>query len=187
MKNWLLLPALLLLARLHPASAAPDFEAARLSAVAANPPGVSLTLSLPPGRTQFRQGEVVPLIAAFTSDLPKAYRLNAGPGLSRFGDRELLWNSDTFQVDNTTGAVDPLTIYHAHELGWAFSGGSRCPRSRFAGQSGRLCGQPHWESCHRDLPQRPVLDGDRRDGPRLPRAGRPQQARLCRQSGRQAA
>lgn len=125
MKNRLSLLALLLLVCLRPASAgiAPDFEAARLTAVAANPPGVSLTLSLPPGRTQFRQGEVIPLTATFVSRLPKAYRLNAGPGLSGSGDRELPWNSDTFQVDNTTGAVDPLTIYYVHELGWGFSGG----------------------------------------------------------------
>ena len=90
--------------------------------MAADPPGVSLTWSLPPGRTQFRQGEVIPLTAAFASRRPGAYRLNAGPGLSDPGDRELPWNSDTFQVDNTTGAVDPLTIYYAHELGWGFSG-----------------------------------------------------------------
>jgi len=120
MKNWLLLPALLLLTCLHPAPAfaAPEFEAARLHAAAANPPGVSLTLSLPPGRTQFRQGEVIPLTATFASRLPKAYRLNTGPG-----DRELPWNSDAFQVDDTTGAVDPLAAYYAHELPQGFSGG----------------------------------------------------------------
>ena len=126
MKNRLcLLVALLLLTclLLRPAGAAPDFEAARLNAVAANPPGVSLTLSLPPGRTQFHQGEVIPLTAVFASRLPKAYRLNAGPGLSGSGGRELPWNSDTFQVDNTTGAVDPLAAYYAHEFGTFGSGG----------------------------------------------------------------
>ena len=119
MKNRLFLLALLLLTclRLAPAGAAPDFEAARLNAAAANPPGVSLTLSLPPGRTQFHQGEVIPLTATFASRLPKAYRLNTGPG-----DRELPWNSDAFQVDDTTGAVDPLAVYYAHELGMASSG-----------------------------------------------------------------
>ncbi len=56
MKNCLCFLVVLLLLtclRLAPAGAAPDFEATRLNAVAANPPGVSLTLSLPAGRTQF--------------------------------------------------------------------------------------------------------------------------------------
>lgn len=124
MKNSLRLLVLLLLSlRLPAAGAAPDFEAARLNAMAANPPGVSLTLSLPPGRAQFRQGEVIPLTAVFASRLSKAYRLNAGPGLSGSGDRELPWNSDTFQVDNTIGAVDPLAAYYAHEFGVSYSGG----------------------------------------------------------------
>ena len=120
MKNRFLLVALLLLTffRLSPAGAAPDFEAARLNAAAANPPGVSLTLSLPPGRTQFRQGEVIPLTAVFASSLPKAYRLNTGPG-----NREIPWNSDSFQVDDTTGAVDPLAAYYAQEFGIFGSGG----------------------------------------------------------------
>ena len=121
MKNRLfLLVALLLLTclRLPVAGAVPDFEAARLASVAANPPGVSLTLSLPSGRTQFHQGEVIPLTAAFASSLPKAHQLNTGPG-----DRELPWNSDAFHVDDSTGAVDPLATYYAHELGIAYSGG----------------------------------------------------------------
>ena len=126
MKNCLcLLLAVLFMVclRLSPAGAAPDFEATRLNAVAANPPGVSLTLSLPPGRTQFHQGEVIPLTVTFSSRLPKAYRLNAGPGISGSGDRELPWNSDTFQVDDTGGAVDPLPTYYAHEFATFGSGG----------------------------------------------------------------
>ena len=126
MKNRLcLLLAVLLTVCFRPSSAgaASDFEATRLNAVAANPPGVSLTLSLPPGRTQFHQGEVIPLTAVFSSRLPKVYRLNAGPGLSGLGDRELPWNSDAFQVDNKAGAVDPLASYYAHEFAQAYSGG----------------------------------------------------------------
>lgn len=117
MNNRLFSLVLLLLVCLRPACAAPDLEAARLHAVAANPPGVSLTLNLPPGRTQFRQGEVIPLTAAFASRLPKTYRLNTGPG-----DREMPWNTDAFQVDNTTGASDPLAVYYAHEFGGGYSG-----------------------------------------------------------------
>ena len=121
MKNRLfLLLALLLLdcLRLVPAHGDANFEAARLKSVAANPPGVSLTLSLPGGRTQFHQGEVIPLTAVFASRPPKAYHLNTGPG-----DREIPWKSDSFQVDNTTDAVDPLAAYHAPNFGGSYSGG----------------------------------------------------------------
>ena len=114
-----LLAALLLLTsfRLAPASGDAGFEAARLTSVAANPPGVSLTLRLPPGRTQFRQGEVIPLTAVFVSSLPNAYQFNTGPG-----DRDLPWNSDSFHVDNPTNAVDPLHVHYGHVLGEAYSG-----------------------------------------------------------------
>ncbi len=119
MRTHLVLLVILLLACLRPASAdgAPDFEAARLKSVAANPPGVSLTLSLPGGRTQFHQGEVIPLTAVFASSLPKAYQFNTGPG-----DRQLPWNSDSFQVDALTGVTDPLRVYYDHEFGEAYSG-----------------------------------------------------------------
>ncbi len=120
MKNpfFLLLALLLTLSRSAPASGDADFEAARLKAAAANPPGVSLTLSLPGGRTQFHQGEVIPLTAAFASRLPQTYQLNSGPG-----DRETPWNSDSFQVDNPVGAVDPLRVYYEHGFPEAYSGG----------------------------------------------------------------
>lgn len=120
MKNRLsLLAALLFLTcfRLAPASGDTDFEAVRLKAVAANPPGISLTLSLPPGRTQFHQGEVIPLTATFVSRLPKAYQLDTDPG-----SRDLNWNSDTFHVDAPTGAVDPLPVYYDHEFGMSYNG-----------------------------------------------------------------
>lgn len=108
--------ALLICLPLARASAAPNFEAARLKASAANPPGVSLTVSLPLGRTQFHQGEVIPLTAVFASRLPKTYRLNTGPG-----DREL-WDSDAFQVDNAAGAPDPLAVYYDHQFGFSYNG-----------------------------------------------------------------
>ena len=82
MKLFRCFPVLLLAlcgARFALADPGSDFEFARLKAVAANPPGVSLTLSLPDGRTQFRQGEVIPLSAIFASSLAKAYRLKHRP------------------------------------------------------------------------------------------------------------
>jgi len=119
MKNRLFLLALLLLVclPLAPSGAAPDFEAARLKAVAANPPGVSLTLNLPSGRTQFHQGEVIPLTATFASRRPKAYRLTSDPG-----SRDLVWNSDAFHVDDSTGAADPLAVYYDHQFGFSYNG-----------------------------------------------------------------
>ena len=103
--------------RLAPAQGDTDFEAARLKSASANPPGVSLTLSLPGGRTQFHRGEVIPLTAAFASSLPKLYQLNTDPG-----SRNLLWNTDAFQVDAKTGEADPLLVYYDHEFGRAYSG-----------------------------------------------------------------
>lgn len=119
MKSWFILLAILLLTcfRLAPASGDSVFETARLKSVAANPPGVSLTLSLPGGRMQFHQGEIIPLTAAFASHLPKAYRLNTDPG-----SRDLAWNSDAFQVDAPTGATDPLRVYYDHEFGVSYNG-----------------------------------------------------------------
>lgn len=94
-----------------------EFGAQQQKAVAANPPGVTLTLRLPEGRTQFHQGEVIPLTAVFASHLPDGYRLNTDPG-----SRDLFWNSDTFRVDPSAGATDPLRLYYAHEFGMAYSG-----------------------------------------------------------------
>lgn len=105
-------------ARLALAAPASDFDAARLKAVASNPPGVSLTLRLPDGRTQFHQGEVISLTVTFASSLPKAYQFNTGPG-----DRDTPWNSDSFQVDDSTGATDPLHVYYEHGFPEAYSGG----------------------------------------------------------------
>ncbi|MDQ2800771.1 MAG: hypothetical protein M3Y13_14165 [Armatimonadota bacterium] len=120
MKHRFFLFATLLLTMFRPTSACgdTDFETARLKVLAVNPPGISLTLRLPDGRTQFHQGEVIPLTAIFASSLPKAYQLNIGAG-----DRELPWNSDSFQVDNPVGAVDPLRLHYGHVLSEAFSGG----------------------------------------------------------------
>lgn len=104
-------------ARLALADPASDFETVRLNAVAANPPGVSLTLRLSGGRTQFHQGEVIPLTATFASRLPKVYQLDTDPG-----SRDLAWNSDTFHVDPPVGAVDPLPVYYDHEFGMSYNG-----------------------------------------------------------------
>ncbi len=103
--------------RLVPAHGETEFEAARRKAATMNPLGVSATLTLPGGRTQFHRGEMIPLAAAFASRLPGKYDLNTDTG-----SRDLEWNSDTFHVDHSTGAVDPLPVYYDREFGMAYSG-----------------------------------------------------------------
>lgn len=86
------------------------------AAVAANPLGISLTLSITGGRAVFHRGEVIPLTAAFGASVPGRYDLNTDPG-----NRDLLWNSDTFHCDSP-GATDPLRVYYDREFGMAYSG-----------------------------------------------------------------
>jgi HPt (histidine-containing phosphotransfer) domain-containing protein len=109
---------LLFCCRLASAQDEAGFEAARLKAAAANPPGVTLILSLPGGRTQFHRGEMIPLSAVFTNTSPNKYDLNTDPG-----NRDLQWNSDSFHVDHSAGAADPLPVYYDHEFGEGYSGG----------------------------------------------------------------
>ena len=47
-----------------------DFDAHHSQAVAANPPGVTFSLKLAGGKTQYHQGEIIPLQAVFTSSQP---------------------------------------------------------------------------------------------------------------------
>jgi len=119
MKNCLyLVVALGLLLGVRMASAdASVFEAQQQKAVDANPPGISLTLRLPEGQTQFHRGEVIPLTAMFASHLPDVYQLNTDPG-----NRNLQWGSDNFQVDSPTRATDPLRVYYDREFGTVYSG-----------------------------------------------------------------
>lgn len=93
------------------ARAASDFDAARLKAAAANPPGVSVTLRLPGGRIRFHRGEVIPLSAVFASRQPSAYRVDTDPG-----SRDLQWGDDAFHVDSTSGASDPLRGFYTHDV-----------------------------------------------------------------------
>lgn len=103
--------------RLVPASGGTGFEADRLKVAAMNPSGVSVTLTLPRGRTQFHRGEIVPLSAVFTSSAPGKYNLNTDDG-----SRDLEWGNDSFHVDNAAGAVDPLPVYYDHEFGMSYNG-----------------------------------------------------------------
>ncbi len=118
-RNALLAAVCLLLTgfRLVPAFGDTAFETARLKAAAANPPGVSVTLTLPGGRTQFHRGEIIPLSTVFASSLPGKYDLNTDDG-----SRDLEWGNDSFHADNTAGSVDPLPVYYDHEFGMAYSG-----------------------------------------------------------------
>lgn len=109
----LLIVLLLLIAAGWSASAraASDFDAARLKAVAANPPGVSITLRLPGGMTRFHRGEVVPLSAVFASRVPSAYQVDTDPG-----SRDLQWGDDAFHVDSVSGASDPLRGFYTRDI-----------------------------------------------------------------------
>ena len=113
MKNHITIVALMLLGAVWSASAraASDFDAARMKAVAANPPGVSVTLSLTGGVTRFHRGEIIPLSAVFTSSLPDAYQVDTDAG-----SRDLQWGGDAFHADNATGAPDPLRGYYTRDV-----------------------------------------------------------------------
>ncbi|MGI4792208.1 MAG: hypothetical protein ACRYFS_25570 [Janthinobacterium lividum] len=126
----------LLLSCLHlmPVFGNADFEANRLKAAAANPPGVSLTLSLPTGKSQFHPGEMIPLSAAFTSSTPGTYQLNSDPG-----SRDLQWGGDAFQCDPQKGSTDSLRVFYDHSFGIAYSG----PGPRFQALTGQPVSIPY--------------------------------------------
>ncbi|MDQ2688158.1 MAG: hypothetical protein M3Y28_09860, partial [Armatimonadota bacterium] len=89
---------------------APSFAAAQQQAVQKNPPGVTFTLTLADGRTQFHTGERIPLALAFSSSIPSKYKLDVG-----LYDRSGRLESDVFHSDRLDDAVDPLRAYF--ELG----------------------------------------------------------------------
>ncbi len=75
-----------------------SFESVRQAAVAQNPPGLTCALSLPAGRTQFRQGEVIHAVLGFSSDRPSIYwkqNWSWGPGF------------ETLHVSPSEGTADP--------------------------------------------------------------------------------
>jgi len=74
---WIALGLALTLAA--PAPAADDFDAGQSAALTQNPAGLICALSLPDGKTQFQQGEVIRLTLSFTSDRPGAYQMRRWP------------------------------------------------------------------------------------------------------------
>lgn len=88
---------LLLLFGANVARAQDAFDAAQRTALSQNPAGLTCTLTLPEGQTQFRQGELIPLTLSFTSDRPGAYRMSRWS----FGPLE------AFHVSPSEGVSDP--------------------------------------------------------------------------------
>ena len=79
------------------------------------PPGVSFTMRLKDGKTQFYQGELITIEMLFSSDLPNTYRVDA-----REYDRSGYLEADSYHVEPETGISEPLRDY----LQSSFYGGS---------------------------------------------------------------
>ena len=92
---WLILG--LALAFAAPASAE-DFDAGQSAAQAQNRAGLTCMLSLPDGKTQFQQGEIIHLTLSFTSDRMGAYRMQ----------RWSFGHMDSLHVFPSEGTVDPM-------------------------------------------------------------------------------
>src|SRR5204862_8306472 len=63
-----------------------------------------LSVSIPDGRTSFREGEIIPLVLSFTSTVDKRYR-----AVDRHYDRSGRLNIDTYCLEPE--ARDPLAYY----------------------------------------------------------------------------
>ena len=117
---WLLLLAVLALALIggmraprymanmqhrHPATAIPAAKAMQpRCSVASTVTDANLTLSIPGGRSSFREGEIIPLVLSFTSAGDKRYRAMSGTR-----DRSGRLNIDTYCLEPE--ARDPLADY----------------------------------------------------------------------------
>jgi len=93
---WIALGLALTLAA--PAPAADDFDAGQSAALTQNPAGLICALSLPDGKTQFQQGEVIRLTLSFTSDRPGAYQMRRWP----------FERMDSPHVSPSEGTADPM-------------------------------------------------------------------------------
>jgi len=79
------------------------------------PPGVSFTVRLKDGKTQFYQGELITVEMQFSSDVPNTYRLDA-----KEYDRSGHLEADSYHIEPETGTSEPLRDY----LQSTFYGGS---------------------------------------------------------------
>ena len=87
--------------------------------IAENPAGVAFLLQTKNNQTRFRQGELISLQLSFSSTQAKKYHLDAATY-----DRSGRLDIDTFHVDPTSGASDPLSDYFNFFLG-GMGGGLR--------------------------------------------------------------
>jgi hypothetical protein len=100
----ILLGLLLFASASTPAQRSSDsFEARHKQAVAANPPGVRLKISLDSGQSTFHRGETIRLKYEFTADAPGKYVAGA-----RFFDRGNRSVLESFYTDRPADARDPL-------------------------------------------------------------------------------
>jgi hypothetical protein len=83
-----------------------------------NPPGVSFTVRLKAGKTQFYQGELITIEMLFSSKLPDQYSLYGGTydGSGRF-------ETDGFHVDPANGVADPTAEYFRSARSFSMGGG----------------------------------------------------------------
>lgn len=97
------------------------FPQAHRAAISENPEGVTFTVRFEDGRSQFRQGEVIPMELAFSSTVPDRFVLDAATS-----DRSGRLNVDSFHVSPSNGVVDPLSDYFRNSpFGGFFGGGPR--------------------------------------------------------------
>jgi hypothetical protein len=73
----------------------------------------NLTLSIPDGRTSFREGEIIPLVLSYTSTVDKRYRAEEDPNYDR-SRIPRYWHFDTYCLEPE--ARDPLADYPASHL-----------------------------------------------------------------------
>ena len=82
------------------------------------PPGVSFTVRLKDGKTQFYQGELITVEMLFSSKVPDQYQLYGGTY-----DRSGRFEADTFRVDPANGVTDPTAEYFHTSIFGFMSGG----------------------------------------------------------------
>ncbi|HEU5235839.1 MAG TPA: hypothetical protein VFU37_01790, partial [Pyrinomonadaceae bacterium] len=85
-----------------------------------NPQNLSFTLRLKNNQNRFHPGEIIPLELSFASNAPNTYVFD-----NASYDRSGRLNIDTFVVDPTEAAVDPLHDYFTGGLFMFMGGGLR--------------------------------------------------------------
>jgi hypothetical protein len=82
---------------------ADQFLVAQQKEAAKNPSGLIYTIRLKDNKNSFQQGEIIPIEFGFSSKLPNKYQLD-----NRLYDRGGRLGIDSYQIDPSDGAVDPL-------------------------------------------------------------------------------